>query len=70
MLDTSVIYPFLFGVLAVAAGGVAVAVGLLLRESGTNRGRRDAAPATEWVPPVPGQAVAWNLGAGDRTPRG
>ena len=68
MLDTSVIYPFLFAVISVAVIGVAFAGGLLISESRASRRRTQTAPV-DWVSAGTGQNVAWNVNTGHRTPR-
>ncbi len=69
MLDTSVIYPFLFAVISVAVIGVAFAAGLLISESRANRRRTQTAAAVDWVSAGTGQNVAWNVNTGHRAPR-
>ena len=68
MLDTSVIYPFLFAVVSVAAVGVAIALGLLVNESRANRRRLRRARGIEQTPVVTAQGVARDVNA-DRTTR-
>ncbi len=67
MLDTSVIYPFLVAVVSVSVLGIAVAVGLLVRESRTRRRGRPAV-ALGWGRASGGKSIGWNVGGVDRRP--